>query len=64
MNNLHSDILDSLTEYDLADIVDALCQLHNPTEVVTLLQTNGRQAPSNSSGHQHLLEVRDANQPR
>ena len=37
MENLHTDILQSLTEYDLADIVDALCQLHDPATVMALI---------------------------
>lgn len=38
MENLHPDILESLTEYELGDILDALIYLHGRDEIVALLQ--------------------------
>lgn len=37
MEKLHPDILESLQEYDLEDILDALLRLHNPREVLTTI---------------------------
>ncbi|MEM6867175.1 MAG: hypothetical protein AAF528_02135 [Cyanobacteria bacterium P01_C01_bin.121] len=37
MENLHPDILESLQEYDLEDILDALLKLHDPREVLTAI---------------------------
>ena len=37
MENLHPDILESLQEYDLEDILDALLKLHDPREVLAAI---------------------------
>lgn len=38
MENLHPDILESLTEYELADILDALIQLHGRDAIAAAIQ--------------------------
>ena len=39
MENLHPDILESLSEYDLPDLIDALIRLHGRDAIATLLQS-------------------------
>lgn len=39
MENLHPDILESLTEYELEDIINALLKLHDPLQVLDLVRT-------------------------
>ncbi len=40
MENLHPDILESLTEYDLADILDALIGFYGQEAIATLLESH------------------------
>lgn len=41
MENLHPDIIESLTEYDLPDILDALIRLHGQDAIAAFLQQQG-----------------------
>ncbi|MEO0985986.1 MAG: hypothetical protein AAFY20_10590 [Cyanobacteria bacterium J06639_14] len=43
MENLKPDILESLTEYDLPDIIDALVELHGCIPVADILISHLRQ---------------------